>query len=276
MPGLGEAFRAAREARNLSLSDVADQIHIRSVYLQAIEEEDWSAIAAPVYVRGFIRTYARFLGLDPQIAIEQFNAVAGETTTVQAPVTVSAPRRRPSIWLWVGGAAAALLVGLVAFNYLQLQRSSVTPGTADASPAALITPSAPATVVAASSPEGTASAAAGPSTSPEGSPAATSPAPGSVSPSPAASASPKAKPGSALAIRFVQKSWVRVDVDGQNKEEGVFDKGVQLNFNGKVATVRAGNAAGVDVTVNGKHQGPLGAAGDVVERTYALTNKVNG
>src|ERR1700678_2042466 len=59
---LGEEFRSAREARSLSLSDVAERLHIRSVYLAAIEDEDWHVIGAPVYVRGFMRTYARFLG----------------------------------------------------------------------------------------------------------------------------------------------------------------------------------------------------------------------
>ncbi len=62
---LGERFRTAREARGLSLSDVAEQIEIRALYLAAIEEENWKAIGAPVYVRGFLRTYARFLGIDP-------------------------------------------------------------------------------------------------------------------------------------------------------------------------------------------------------------------
>ena len=44
MPALGEEFRSAREARGLTLSDVAEQIHIRSVYLHAIETEEWPAI----------------------------------------------------------------------------------------------------------------------------------------------------------------------------------------------------------------------------------------
>ena len=66
MAALGEEFRSAREARGLTLSDVAEQIHIRSVYLNAIENEEWAAIGAPVYVRGFIRTYARFLGLEAE------------------------------------------------------------------------------------------------------------------------------------------------------------------------------------------------------------------
>ena len=72
---LGERFRAAREARGLSLSDVAEQIRIRSLYLAAIEDEDWSAIGAPVYVRGFLRTYARFLGIDPEEAVAAFGRV---------------------------------------------------------------------------------------------------------------------------------------------------------------------------------------------------------
>src|ERR1700756_1574092 len=87
MPTLGERFRAAREARGLSLSDVSEQIRIRSVYLAAIEEENWKAIGAPGYVRGFLRTYPRFLGLDPEEIIGIFNGT---------PVTPQAPPQRPA------------------------------------------------------------------------------------------------------------------------------------------------------------------------------------
>ena len=69
---LGERFRAAREQRGLTLSDVAEHVRIRSVYLAAIEEENWKAIGAPVYTRGFLRTYARYLGLDPEEAVSEF------------------------------------------------------------------------------------------------------------------------------------------------------------------------------------------------------------
>ena len=73
---LGERFRSAREQRGLTLSEVAEHLRIRSVYLSAIEEEHWSAIGAPVYTRGFLRTYARYLGLDPEEAVAAFNASA--------------------------------------------------------------------------------------------------------------------------------------------------------------------------------------------------------
>ena len=82
------SFRAAREARHLSLSDVSEHIHIRSVYLQGIEEEDWSSIGAPVYVRGFIRTYARFLAIDAERCVEYFNAAVGRAA-------LPAPASRP-------------------------------------------------------------------------------------------------------------------------------------------------------------------------------------
>ncbi len=82
---LGERFRAAREARGVSLSDVADQIRIRSVYLSAIEDENWNAIGAPVYIRGFLRTYARYLGLDPEEAVAEFNATLPEPPAPQQP-----------------------------------------------------------------------------------------------------------------------------------------------------------------------------------------------
>src|SRR5476649_2385656 len=85
---LGEEFRSAREARSLSLSDVAERLHIRSVYLAAIEDEDWHVIGAPVYVRGFMRTYARFLGLDPEAAVARFTSIvpAAAAPTRAAPV----------------------------------------------------------------------------------------------------------------------------------------------------------------------------------------------
>jgi cytoskeleton protein RodZ len=72
MASLGERLREAREARGLSPSEVSEKIRIRTVYLIAIEEENWRAVGAPVYIRGFLRTYARFLGLDPEEVVAQF------------------------------------------------------------------------------------------------------------------------------------------------------------------------------------------------------------
>jgi cytoskeleton protein RodZ len=62
---LGSQLRAARQARGLDLAQVADATHIRSHYLQAIEDGELGLLPSPAQVRGFIRAYAKYLELDP-------------------------------------------------------------------------------------------------------------------------------------------------------------------------------------------------------------------
>ena len=244
MSALGEEFRSSREARGLTLSDVAEQIHIRSVYLNAIENEDWKSIGAPVYVRGFIRTYARFLGLDAEAGVARFN----QTVPAERPsaaVTASplgeddAPR--PSLWAIVGIVLAVALVGFVGWEYWQYTHGG-------GAPVAVATPVPQASaseVVRAASPAATGSAG----------PAAATPAPG--------------RPHQ-LEIRLTERSWLRVAIDGTTQLEGIFPAGTTRTFTGKVAEVRAGNAGGVVVGLNGRPPAPMGKEGDVVEQRYPL------
>ncbi len=248
MAELGEEFRSAREARGLTLSDVGDQIHIRSVYLAAIEEEDWHAIGAPVYVRGFIRTYARFLGIDVESAVERFAASPTGSPSPAAAISAmpeTAARRAsrsPSVGLWIGTVVAVVLVVLVGYNYYQFQsardRSVIAAG-----------PAAPADQ-------------------------ATSVATAAPSAAPVARAVRSAPPVvNGLAVRLSAPSWLRVAVDGQVAMEGTFPAGTARSFHGKHAILRVGNAGGVNVAVNGKDVGKLGAAGDVVERSFAIARE---
>ncbi len=248
MPGasdaLGERFRAAREARGLSLSDVADKIRIRSVYLSAIEEENWNAIGAPVYVRGFLRTYARCVGLDPEEAVAAFNRTQPAPATPQGLARGEAPGREGpsarygSLLIWIAGAVAVLLVAFVVYNELtMLNRPSTT--------AALPPSAAPSATLAAS-----------------------------AAPSGTAVASPRALPVAdgvnSLALVLSAPSWLRVTVDGNVSMEGTFPAGTSKTFHGKNALVRIGNAGGVEVYVDGKDVGKLGKSGDVVEQTFTL------
>lgn len=233
---LGGRFRAAREARGLALSEVADQIRIRSVYLAAIEDENWSAIGAPVYIRGFIRTYARFLKVDPEEAVAAFNRTQPEAAAPAAPSEAAAgrtltPPRRTGLLIWIAGAIAMLLVAFVVYNELTMHGES----TAQAPSAT----EAPTVSVAASLP-----------------PAAPTPIPASAA--------------SSLALVLSAPSWLRVTVDGNVSMEGTFPAGTSKTFHGKSALVRSGNAGGVEVYVDGKDRGKLGKSGDVVEQSFAL------
>ena len=240
MPALGEEFRSAREARGLTLSDVAEQIHIRSVYLNAIENDDWAAIGAPVYVRGFIRTYARFLALDAGEAVAQFN----ETAPVERPAPTATAagdereRPMPSLWTIVAALVALALVAFVGYEYWQYSQGSSSVAPAAVAPAAQ------------------------PSASPTGSEAPVAEA--STIPSPAAAGRHR------LAIRLTQRSWLRVTVDGKTVIEGIFPAGTSRTFTGSIADVRAGNAGGVTVAANGRSPAPMGKDGDVVEQRFTL------
>ena len=71
---LGETLKQARLSRGLTLAQVAAATQIPAHLLDEIEKEDFRRIAAPIYGKGFIRMYARFLGLDPQPLIEEYSA----------------------------------------------------------------------------------------------------------------------------------------------------------------------------------------------------------
>jgi cytoskeleton protein RodZ len=66
MSELGSTLIRAREARGLSLEDAERDTRISRRYLQALESEQFEVIPAPVYARGFLRSYSQYLGLDPQ------------------------------------------------------------------------------------------------------------------------------------------------------------------------------------------------------------------
>ena len=63
--GLGEFLRRERELRHISLDDVAERTKISRRYLEAIEEERYDHLPGETFVRGFIRSYAQSVGLDP-------------------------------------------------------------------------------------------------------------------------------------------------------------------------------------------------------------------
>jgi cytoskeleton protein RodZ len=265
---LGEEFRSAREARSLSLSDVAERLHIRSVYLAAIEDEDWHVIGAPVYVRGFMRTYARFLGLDPEAAVARFAAaVPAGAPAAPAPRQAAAPgpaerraageRSSPSLAAVLSIVVAVLVVLFVGYEFYQYRAG--TPATAPVADAS----AAPDVAVA---PPAAGSDTPGPTAGGDDTLAAIPPLN-----TPVPGASKAAKRG--LSLHVTETSWLRVTVDGTVVLEGTLPTGAAKTFTGKVADVRVGNAGGVQIAVNGRALGPLGASGDVVERRFVLSGE---
>ena len=73
MPGIGETLREARTAAGIQLDDAERTIRIRIRYLDALENEEWDVLPGDAYVRGFLHTYADFLGLDGAALVDEYD-----------------------------------------------------------------------------------------------------------------------------------------------------------------------------------------------------------
>ena len=78
MDEIGHILREARENKGLSLEEAQGKTRINVRYLTALENGQYSALPTPVHVRGFLRNYARFLGLDPQPLLTRYAAGQGQ------------------------------------------------------------------------------------------------------------------------------------------------------------------------------------------------------
>lgn len=72
MSELGATLRSVRQKRDLTLADVSAATRIKEEFLEAIEEGDYHLLPGPAYVTGFLRNYARYLGLHPDDAVQEF------------------------------------------------------------------------------------------------------------------------------------------------------------------------------------------------------------
>jgi hypothetical protein len=75
---IGNSLREARVRQQLELSEVELATKIRARYLRALEEENFETLPAQTYVKGFLRTYADYLGLDGQVYVDEFNSRYGD------------------------------------------------------------------------------------------------------------------------------------------------------------------------------------------------------
>ena len=69
---IGNSLRAARERQGLGYPEIELATKIRAKYIRALEEEDFDAVLGDAYIRGFLRTYADYLGLDGEVYVEEY------------------------------------------------------------------------------------------------------------------------------------------------------------------------------------------------------------
>lgn len=247
VPRPGQALAEARAARNLSVADVATQLKLSVSQVVALEADAYDKLPGPVFVRGFVRNYARLLELDADALADTV-----DLPQVSRPASAAVPRsrnipfpeRRPANWRPYALVLAILIGAVVLFELYFSAPPVVMVSTVSPQPA-----SAPVIPVPAPQPV-TGLAAADPQV-----PAA----PAAPALAPAESATPQvpaAKAAGTAELRFVFEipSWVEVrDRNDRILFSQLNPAGTEQQVQGRLPlSVVVGNARGVRLTHNGQ------------------------
>src|SRR5271167_2271818 len=96
MPEIGETLRDARMRAHIDVSEIEAKTKIRAKYLRALENEEWSLLPGPTFVKSFLRTYAQALGLDGKALVEEYRLNFEDPNEgALEPIVASPQRGRP-------------------------------------------------------------------------------------------------------------------------------------------------------------------------------------
>ncbi|HLF71837.1 MAG TPA: helix-turn-helix transcriptional regulator, partial [Dehalococcoidia bacterium] len=111
MGELGNTLSRARRARGITIEDAERDTHVSRRYLQALETEDFALFPAPVYARGFLRTYSRYLGLNPEELMRVFPNGDLAIDILPLPTVTRRPAQLINVNWVVAGVVALFLLG---------------------------------------------------------------------------------------------------------------------------------------------------------------------
>ena len=276
MGELGERLRQAREAKGISLEQAEEGTKIRRRFLEALEAEDYGQLPGEAYVRGFLRNYAYFLGLNPDEAL----LASGRQPAAPIPQKndlgpyLNEPLDGNLRARWVPMAATALLVALVLIGGGWALVRYVVPqlqGSVAAQPPAQTVPSMPSAtaplVVEIETPTLSPTLTATNTPLPEASVSAQLTATAEVlEPTQTPSVASVTTSGLQLRLEATHRSWVSLTIDGKPAWAGTLEVGASKEWQAaQTISLHSGNAGGLRVWINGEEQpaiGALGAQGD--------------
>lgn len=123
---LGEKLRQAREERDISISEVAEQTRISPLYIEAIENDDYSPLPGGIFNKGFIKSFAKFVGVDEEEALQDYSRQLSQQnegqlepdTKTYRPEVLTDDRSRSSLLPTI--IFAAIILGLMTWGILAL------------------------------------------------------------------------------------------------------------------------------------------------------------
>lgn len=300
MGPFGQRMQREREMRGITLDEIAEATKITTRCLRAIEEEDFSKLPGGIFNKGFVRSYARYIGIDEEEAVADFLAASGDVEPpLPTPAEVRGPVPSPALpnpkALATLGVLVLLVLGLwqlypVAKNLVLRAWADVTqPPTVSANrstthqePVSSPAPSAPASDTPASATQDAVPESAPVVEEPPAEPTQTaaSEAPATPAPSPTVTppAAPAAVPDSSsppvrrdfvVAIRARKDSWISIVADGRVQSEGMMTAPSLRSVRAHNQVVlKMGNAGGLELSHNGRVLPPMGGDNQVTTLVF--------
>src|SRR6201987_4199902 len=111
---IGSSLREARLRQGLEFPEIEQAIKVRGKYLRALEDEQFDVLPAQTYVKGFLRSYAEYLGLDGQLYVDEYNSRYGSERWYEEKPRRARVHQHRGLERKVGLAALAGIAGLTA------------------------------------------------------------------------------------------------------------------------------------------------------------------
>ena len=282
---VGPYLKKSREAQGLSLDQVASLTRIQSKFLQALEDEEFQKLPEQVFTRGFVRTYARSLGVDEEDTLRRFSESSsafyhqGQQAQNQANLQLQQEQRGK---LNRNLVIVVTIVIIVALGFLlpRQQQSSPPPPGGDSnsspevtlpSPVSPVSPNQEKTVEVTTTPNLTSSKTEDSSIDslePKPLPPSTTSLQNPIQEVPKQKPTPSVSISTdpiRLEIEATQLTWVVVQSDSDSPQEALLQPAQKGTWEARQQfTLTLGNAAGVEVKLNGESRGPFGKPGQVV------------
>jgi cytoskeleton protein RodZ len=254
----GERLRREREMRGITLEEISGSTKISKRHLQALEQEDFDALPGGIFNKGFVRAYARYVGIDEEQAVADYLAADQQEAPaelrfpleVHRPVDMNPRRSYTPVLL----ALLVLIIILAGWGYWVKHRSQQ-----------VVTPESSGGRGTSKSVGDTAA-----STAPVANPVPSSNAPGAGADSDQTQTPAQPDSGQfTVLVKANESSWISIRADGRTEMERIFSPGEEQSTSAtREITLTIGNAAGVEVRFNGTPQGALGQQSKVRVLTF--------
>ena len=260
-PSVGAYLSQERKRKDISLVDVSKVTRIALQYLEALERDEFKTLPASIFVRGFLRTYAANLGLDPQEVLRIYEAQMSSLAAPEMERRASGEKAAPLVKYIATLFIIALAVGISFFLFVK--ETPVPPSSPPPPTPETVRPATPLAKVPLS--ESPSVKDLGPPKTQEAKKPEKRPEALAAAVPLKAEADKKKERRHVLKVQATEMTWLRIQSDDLPDVEALLQPMQTATWTARRQfKVTIGNAGGAEISFNGKPLGELGASGQVV------------